>query len=386
MRYRNWLLNFVVIGVLLGIGVFIIAQSDNDGTILANINVRTGPGAGYAVVTVIASGTEVTIEGRNSVGNWLLIHTPDNSIRGWVASRYVDWDDSLELAAIPVTSETLNAGSSGSGTIPGTESTVSPAYFASEPFYSNPLEALRLPANVLQNARAIYYRGLQLGNHSDSFMKIGDSSTAGTVFLCPFEWGTYNLGEYAALQGIVDLFNQTDAFCRDNLTARNGYSSGHFLDSTWADPNLCNADESPLACEYRRTQPSFAVIYIGMGDMASVTLAGYRGNLVQMVEFLSQHGVVPILTTYPMADAFADGKPPAFNEVIRDVAADYQLPLIDLRAALYYYENRGCGPDGYHLSVRDINETTFTGDEFVYGRTLRELLTLQMLHDLVVNF
>jgi hypothetical protein len=83
-----------------------------------------------------------------------------------------------------------------------------------------------------------------------------------------------------------------------------------------------------------------------------------------------------------MADTFNDGKPQYFNAVIRDVAATENIPLIDLRSALYGYNNRGTGPDGYHLSVRDPETSSFGGDQNTYGRTLRELLTLQMLERL----
>ena len=65
---------------------------------------------------------------------------------------------------------------------------------------------------------------------------------------------------------------------------------------------------------------------------------------------------------------------------------DPHRPVIDLRVATYNYVDHGTGGDGYHLSVRSVDETTFTGDEFVYGRTLRELLTLQMLYDLSNSF
>jgi hypothetical protein len=87
-----------------------------------------------------------------------------------------------------------------------------------------------------------------------------------------------------------------------------------------------------------------------------------------------------------MSDKFNDGKPQQFNEIIRDVAADNRVPLIDLRVAVYNYPDHGTGEDGYHLSVRSVEETTFTGDELVYARTTRELLTLQMLYDLGNSF
>ena len=60
-----------------------------------------------------------------------------------------------------------------------------------------------------------------------------------------------------------------------------------------------------------------------------------------------------------MADSFNDGKPQTFNAVIRDVATSENIPLMDVRSVLHDYDNRGTGPDGYHLSVRDTEVTSF---------------------------
>jgi len=54
-----------------------------------------------------------------------------------------------------------------------------------------------------------------------------------------------------------------------------------------------------------------------------------------------------------------------------------------LRAALADYTDWGTGEDGYHLAYRDPEYTSFGGDQNTFGRTLRELLTLQMLNELV---
>jgi hypothetical protein len=62
------------------------------------------------------------------------------------------------------------------------------------------------------------------------------------------------------------------------------------------------------------------------------------------------------------------------------------VPMLDIRSATHEFDNRGTGEDGYHLSVRDPNTTTFNGDEFVYGRTYRELVTLQILYDMHTRF
>src|SRR5690606_20691573 len=121
---------------------------------------------------------------------------------------------------------------------------------------------------------------------------------------------------------------------------------------------------------------------LGIADMGFYSEAQFRENLTGIIDYLSANGVIPILTTYPMADTFNDGKPQTFNAVIRNVALAESVPLIDLRATLHEYDNRGTGPDGYHLSVRDTEYTGFGGDELTYGRTMRELLTLQMLQAL----
>jgi uncharacterized protein YraI len=86
-----------------------ISVSAQEGTTIDMLNVRTGPDTGEAVITEIARGTSVVIEGRNSVGNWILIHTSDGAVRGWVASRYVNFPDGVELAMLPVTDERLGA-------------------------------------------------------------------------------------------------------------------------------------------------------------------------------------------------------------------------------------------------------------------------------------
>ncbi|MCA9906135.1 MAG: SGNH/GDSL hydrolase family protein, partial [Anaerolineae bacterium] len=242
--------------------------------------------------------------------------------------------------------------------------------------------AVYLTNAVIRNARAIYARGRQLGNSPFAFMKIGESNTAGTVYLCNFEWQSYDLGTYAHLQGIVDQFNTTGSFCRFNFTAQNGFATVNVLDPTLAPDDQCQPNQTPLECEYNRSLPSYAFIYIGMADHGILTVREYEQNIITIISWLSRHGVIPILQTYPTSDGFTDGKPQEFNEALRRVARTYNVPLLDLRAALYNYENRGTGSDGYHLSVRDPSTTTFTGDEFVYGRTYRELQSLQILFDL----
>jgi hypothetical protein len=67
------------------------------------------------------------------------------------------------------------------------------------------------------------------------------------------------------------------------------------------------------------------------------------------------------------------------NAIIRNAAARYNLPLIELHDALHNLPNQGCVEEGFHLSYRVDGVVNFTGDELIYGKDRRELLTLQML-------
>ena len=359
----------------------LVAQGDVPATTTSTLNVRAEPSKTSARISRLTSGLAIVVEGRNEAGDWLLVHSQDGSLRGWVAIGFVQFTDAIRVQDLPLKTDVFSGAVPAAADAPaGSPATID---IPPEPL-GNPV--VDLNSAVLRNARAIYQRGQQLGNFPNSFMKMGESNTGGTVYMCTFEWGKYDLGTHAELQPIVEWFNQTQSFCRTNMTAGNGFSTATVLDPLWSPSDQCEANESPLVCEIRKAKPSYAFIYFGIADMGAITDDEYRDNLNTIIRTLSNSGVVPILTTFPMSDKFNDGKPQQFNEIIRDVAADRRVPLIDLRVAVYNYTDHGTGEDGYHLSVRSVEETTFTGDELVYARTMRELLTLQMLYDLGNSF
>ena len=91
---------------------------------------------------------------------------------------------------------------------------------------------------------------------------------------------------------------------------------------------IASPGETPLQCGYRIYKPSYALIYLGIADMGFYTEKQFHDNLIKIIHYLSNHGVVPILSTFPMADSFNDGKPQFFNAVVRDVATSQNVPLI----------------------------------------------------------
>lgn len=83
-----------------------------DGTVpgralVQNLNIRRGPGSTFGKLGQIALNTPVIIEARNFIGDWLLIHTQDGALRGWVASRFIGWSTEIPLGSFPISSEEI---------------------------------------------------------------------------------------------------------------------------------------------------------------------------------------------------------------------------------------------------------------------------------------
>ncbi len=64
------------------------------------LNVRAGPGPGYAIVATVSQGETVDLVGRTSDLAWVKIEIPGTEITGWISSRYID-------ANVPISSLTI---------------------------------------------------------------------------------------------------------------------------------------------------------------------------------------------------------------------------------------------------------------------------------------
>lgn len=81
------------------------AQANLSGTTISILNVRANPDG--SVISQIGVNVAVQVEGRNQFGNWVLMHSADNAIRGWVATRFIRWQDDVAIETIPVTIEVI---------------------------------------------------------------------------------------------------------------------------------------------------------------------------------------------------------------------------------------------------------------------------------------
>ncbi|HEY3289075.1 MAG TPA: SGNH/GDSL hydrolase family protein [Anaerolineae bacterium] len=249
-----------------------------------------------------------------------------------------------------------------------------------------------LPA-VSARMKALYQAGIAQGNNPNVFAKLGDCMTENPYFLGPISEGKYELGEYTNLKPVIEQFAghptrgasaqggwQKDSFATIGLASAGGFNVAAPLDSTWADPKWCQSGESPLACEYRISRPSIAIIMFGTNDVNYTDAATYDFYLRTIVSETLNRRIVPILNTFPTRPEDRQ-KSLLLNQIAVRVARDFDIPLVNLNRALEQLPNRGVNPeDSTHLSIpEDKRVDIFTADHLTAGFTMRNLVTLQSL-------
>lgn len=239
--------------------------------------------------------------------------------------------------------------------------------------------------------RDIAARGRAVGSAPRVFTVVGDSNSLSEDFLRALVLPDYcRWGAYAALRDAVSYFASASLsgddvegdtpFTHASIAVQMGFNSAAARDPFWATDPVCHGGESPYTCELRTTRPSVVVIMLGGKDVSGMTASAYRDNMLALADEAAQRGVIPVLTTFvvlPGRDVYVNSL--AFNLVLVDIAETRGIPLINLWAAASSLPDFGIAPDGTHLRTHPGHYCDFTGDEKLYGGTLRNLLTLQAL-------
>jgi hypothetical protein len=187
-----------------------------------------------------------------------------------------------------------------------------------------------------------------------SFTRIGDCQSVPAVFLGIYDSNRYWFGEnWKYLQRTVDQFS--GAWERENVTARDGFSVLSMFSALYADPKVCNANETPLECEYRLYKPAFAFISLGTNWQPGAS-ARFEEYLRKIVDFTIEHGIVPILMT--KADNVEGDE--LLNLAIAQVAHDYDVPMLNSWMAVYYLPNHGLDNTGIYLTPDAWDERAFS--------------------------
>ncbi len=372
-----------LIALLAGMATPALAQGGPSGIAISNLNIRSGPGETFEIITTIPRGTSVAIEARNRPGDWLRVHTEDRSARGWVVTRYLALAEGVTLDTLPVIDSEWMA-----PIVTTTEERL--ALLASEPpdvliarLNSWPV----MPTTLAWRVQEIFLAGRQNGMQARAFAKVGDCMTDSEAFLNPFGLGLYDLGPYDELQAVIDFFSVSprpevglaNSFVADSEAAYTGFNAVSVLDPAWQDPAVCLPNEGSLACEYRLTRPATAIVLFGAVDIQSLTLEQFDHYLRRIVIETIRQGIIPVLSTFPSSPDYLWLPSLQFNNLILQVAEEQELPLVNLWLASRSLPNYGLAPDNHRLSYSGDLFVSFNGDEAVWGYTLRNLLTLQVL-------
>lgn len=205
-------------------------------------------------------------------------------------------------------------------------------------------EIAPITPQATDRAREIYALGQEIGNNPASFSKVGDCQNVESFFLSAFdEPESYSLGNFDELQSTIDHFSQS--WSRESAAVDNGFNVASVLSPLWADAELCNSDESPIACEYRLHQPSIVVISMETW-WAGRPVSEYAEYLVEIIDFWASNGVVPILAT--KADNWEGDH--SINRTIYEVAQAEDVPLWNFWRAVQSVPNNGLSEDDFHLT------------------------------------
>lgn len=205
-------------------------------------------------------------------------------------------------------------------------------------------QTLPVIPETMDNIHDIYARGLSLGNNPNAFSKIGDCGSTPAWFLGDFDRGPrfYNLGEHIGLEEVIQVFQ--GSYGRTSLAAKSGFNASSVFSLIWSDRSQCNANETPIACEYRVHRPMFAFITLGSNDVYHQDT--FEKQMRAIIEFSIDQGVIPILST--KADNLeGDG---SINAMIAHLAREYSVPLWNYWLAVQPLPERGLQEDQVHLT------------------------------------
>lgn len=235
---------------------------------------------------------------------------------------------------------------------------------------------INLSPETRQHIDEIYVRGQEIGRNPNAFSKLGDSTIMSPGLLVQFDQEAYNLGDFAYLQVIIDQY--TGSFERYGAATHVGLHSWTVFDPMIADNSWCLGNENVLACELRLHNPS--IIFIRLGSNDAGIPESFDQHTREVVQYAIDNGVIPIIGT--KADRF-EGEDNINNQILRQIAADYNVPLWDFDLLAATLPGRGLDPeDNVH-----INKATVTSDytqpaAFQSGQAMQDLSAILMLHSI----
>jgi hypothetical protein len=328
-------------------------------TVIDVAPVYAGPSHTFELVTQLPVGQQVRILERNRIGNWLRV-TWDDSSGGWLMIGRLNLPVDFTLDDVRANMFVTDA---------------DPSTIVDE--QEKALYAVPILPTIHRDMCAVYEAGQAARNQAGVVSKIGDSNSASASYLTPIAEGRYDLGPYAFLEPAVDLFGAS--FASVPVAARVGMNSMAVFDPFWADKVRCDTGESPLACEYRLSQPAAAVIMFGVNDTRVLNSQEYRAQITRLIEESLDTHVIPLLVAFSTNPTEWDyGGTLRFNLAMIEAAREYNVPVINFWSAAQALYRAGVGDDNIHLTQSGASFRVGSAESY-YGLPLHNLLVLHAL-------
>jgi hypothetical protein len=292
--------------------------------------VRTAPTAGAARSGSVFKGQAYTAVGRSTDAQWVQIQFGNRLGWVWIGVGKLGGDiGALAVTDYVAPGETNNAWA-----------------------FGTPSTAPWIPV-ITPYMRAVYEASPQAGHSLNLFAAVGDCNSESQVYLQRVREGRFSFAGHEELRATVDFFSQS--FRRDSLATYGGFNSGSILNPDWGNPTWCQAAEGPFDCELRVSQGSIVFISLGTGDQ--YIWRSSEANYRAMIEYALQHSILPVLVTKADSVESVQGgaEPDYVNGVLRRLAQEYQIPLLDFWLASRNLPNDGLQRDGFHLNEDGIN-------------------------------
>ncbi|MBA3873526.1 MAG: LysM peptidoglycan-binding domain-containing protein [Anaerolineae bacterium] len=253
-----------------------------------------------------------------------------------------------QVLTIPAAGTTVEAASVQQPTLPDADPSTA-VEVAAAPYDPNSINGvpmssiLVMPPQTIATVRMIYGVGQAFKRNPHAFSKLGDSTIENPYFLARFDTPDYNLGDYSYLQPTIDAFK--GSFGRDSVAVRRGLHSWSVYDPMWTDTSQCKTGETILLCEIRLNNPMMLIIKLGSNDVGVPDQ--FEANIRHLVVDTTMQGVIPVLST--KADRHEGSN--QNNDIIRRLAAEYNVPLWDFDLLAGTLPGRGLAPDDVHLTT-----------------------------------
>ena len=208
--------------------------------------------------------------------------------------------------------------------------------------------------------------------------QFGDSITHSLAFWSPLGWD--NPEQYLP----ADDFPKTprDKRWRDVILGVRDKGSEHGNESGWRIENVLRVADKVL----KEKRPETAIIMIGTNDIRGNKVpAGYRAGVATLIDKCLAAKCVPLLTTIPPLRDHDEAVAEA-NKLLKELAAEKHLPLIDYHAAILERRPQQTwlgtliSDDGVHPSGKKTN--IYTPENLkIDGYALRNWVTFLKLRE-----